>query len=60
MKLRIYPINIKLFLQTKSSLFGYFTFEPCECGCTKDSGWGFNFILFGINVVKKLQITTRK
>jgi len=52
MKIRFYPINIKLYRQTKSSIFGPFYYYPCECGCTKTKGWGFNLFLFGINIEK--------
>ena len=47
--MKFYLINPILYLQTKSSLFGYFKFDVCECGCTDFKGWGFNFGLFGLN-----------
>lgn len=47
--MRFYWIEpISQFL-TKSRLFGYFGFKPCECGCTTNSGKGFNFGIFGVN-----------
>lgn len=53
MKIKFYPINIKTNLETGTPLFGYFKFEPCDCGCTDYYGWGFNLIFFGFNVKTK-------
>lgn len=30
--------------------FGPYWFEPCECGCTKHFGIGFQLIWFGVKV----------
>lgn len=34
-------------------IFSVFKFNPCECGCTKDSGIGINLWFFGINFYRK-------
>lgn len=38
---------------TRQKAFGYFKYEPCECGCTKTFGWGFNFFIIGIRFDKR-------
>jgi len=52
-KLEFYWIDPFLNIKTKTSLFGYFKFSPCSCGCTNFFGWGINLGLFGFNVLTK-------
>jgi hypothetical protein len=49
-KISFYLINPYLYRITKSRLFGYFRFDYNEYDGTRIAGWGFNFILFGLNV----------
>jgi len=50
-KIRFYWINPVIQIKTRSKLFGKFHFWPCPCGCTKDSGTGYNFGFFGFNIL---------
>jgi hypothetical protein len=51
MKIRFYWIDPILQIKTKSKLFGRFNFWPCSCGCTTETGWGFNLGVFGFNII---------
>lgn len=51
-KIKFYGINPLKWNQLKK-IIGFFRFSPCECGCTKNYGWGFNCFLFGFNIQYK-------
>jgi len=37
-------------------ILGFFTFQPCECGCTNGYGIGLNLVYFGMNFQYKYSV----